>query len=133
MESIFPFLHEDVLYLINEFAREKSDQKLLCREVFNNYLFNKLNETNIRYHWLTHILSIGFDSMNDFKEIVNLSHRTFQFNNDIITFNTTSIEGDSDRIIYYDEITTHKLKKMYEIPLGPRMKLYQKFVLRNHV
>ena len=130
---MYPFLHEDVLYLINEFARENKAQKPLCHEVFTTYLSNKLLETNIRYHWLNHILSIGFESMNDFKQIVNLSHRTFHFNNDIITFNTTSIEGDSDRIIYYDEITTYKLKKMYEIPLGPRMKLYQKFVLRNHV
>ena len=39
MEKMFPFLHEDVLYIINEYAREHTEKKELCSAIFNKYLF----------------------------------------------------------------------------------------------
>ena len=128
MEQIFPFLHEDVLYKINEYARDKSLTKELCHEIFCESLSSNLLKLQIRFHWVYHIININFDNMNDFLNILRISHKTFNYNNDIISFLPEGIEGDNNRIIYYDINTVHKLQEIYKIPLGPRIKLYHYFI-----
>lgn len=128
MEQIFPFLHEDILYKINEYARDKSLTKELCQEIFDEVLTSHLFKLQIRMHWVFYILNINFHDMNDFLNILQISHKTFYYNNEIISFLPQGVEGDNNRIIHYDINTINKLQEMYKIPLGPRIKLYHYFI-----
>ena len=69
MEKMFPFLHEDVLYIINEYAREHTEKKELCSAIFNKYLFMSLVKAKIRYRWIVMIKSFAFKNINEFTNL----------------------------------------------------------------
>jgi hypothetical protein len=74
-----------------------------------------------------------FKNINDFYNFLDLYHKvnyeyTFvDINNDIISFNINNMDN-SETTIYFDKETALKLKEFYDIPLGPRIKIYHHFV-----
>ncbi len=118
MEQIYHplgFLCEDILYIINEFARENTQKKELCQEIFNRFLSINLINTKIRFKWIILIISIEFKNINEFLNFLEIT-RLHDF------------EDRGNRLVYYDENTVKKLVQYYKIPLGPRLKIYNYFI-----
>ena len=114
MEQIYPFLCEDILYIINEFARENTKKKELCEEIFNKFLSTNLLKVKIRHQWIKLIIYIGFKNISEFLTFLQIAESVF---------------GDREnRLVYYDENTVKKLVEYYKVPLGPRLKVYHYFV-----
>lgn len=117
MEQIYHpigFLCEDILYIINEFARENTKKKELCDEIFDEFLLTNLLKVKIRYQWIQLIVSIGFKNINEFLTFLEIAASDF--------------EDRGNRLVYYDENTVKKLVEYYKVPLGPRLKVYHYFV-----
>tara|TARA_B100000003_G_scaffold208753_1_gene230213 strand:- start:4542 stop:4979 length:438 start_codon:yes stop_codon:yes gene_type:complete len=114
MEKMFPFLHEDVLYIINEYAREHTEKKELCSAIFNKYLFMSLVKAKIRYRWIVMIKSFAFKNINEFTNFIEIASHNFH-----------------DRIDDYNPIIVNKVLEYYRIPIGPRIKIYYYFI-HNH-
>jgi hypothetical protein len=114
MEQIYPFLHEDILYIINEYARENTKKKELCQEIFSEFLSINLMKVKIRVQWITLITSIGFKNINEFLNFLEIAR--------------TDFEDRGNRLVYYDENTVKKLVQYYKVPLGPRVKVYHYFI-----
>lgn len=115
MERIFPFLHEDVLYIINEYAREHTEKKELCRELFKKYLNRNLNQININDKWVHWINGINFKDLKTFINIIELSRESI------------IISGQERYYIKTNEDI--ECYKDYErIPMGPKLKIYHYFI-----
>ena len=133
MEKIFPFLYEDLLFKINEYSLENKKSKELCDEIFFEYLTKNLIKLKIRFQWIYIIINMKFKNINDFYDFLHLYHKvnyeyTFvDINNDIISFNINNMDND-ETTIYFDKETALKLKEFYDIPLGPRVKIYHHFI-----
>ena len=125
MERIFPFLHEDVLYLINDYAKDNINKKELCNEIFSEFLALNLMKVNIRYQWVLLVISMNFKNINQFLEFLEIANSDFSdINNNGIPI---ALE-ENNRIIYYSKDTINKLVEYYKIPIGPRLKIYHYFV-----
>ena len=125
MEKIFPFLHEDVLFIINEYAIENLNKNKLCSEIFNEFLTINLMKVNIRYQWVLLIISMNFKNINQFLELLEIAK------SDFIDVNNNGIPvamEEGNRIIYYSKEIIDKLVEYYKIPIGPRLKIYYYFV-----
>tara|TARA_Y100000816_G_C26102366_1_gene584628 strand:+ start:1970 stop:2377 length:408 start_codon:yes stop_codon:yes gene_type:complete len=133
MEKIFPFLYEDVLYKINEYTLHNEKKKELCEEIFFEYLCKNLIKLNIRFNWIIVIINMHFKNMNEFIDFLDLYYKihyeyTFiNINNDIISFNINGMYT-SDTTVYFDKNIANKLKEFYDLPLGPRIKIYHGFI-----
>ena len=114
MERIFPFLHEDVLYIINEYAREHTEKKELFSSLFKSYLEKNLNKINIRNYWIQYILNIKFCDLKTFIHILEISQSMY--------INT--------HIEYYvrNESYIDLYKEYNKIPMGPKLKIYHYFI-----
>lgn len=114
MEKLYPFLYEDILYIIIEFSRENTKKKELCQEIFNEYLLLNLLKVKIRYQWVKLILSIGFKNINEFLTFLEITG--------------TDFEDRANRLFYNDESKVNKMIEYYKIPFGPRVKIYHYFI-----
>tara|TARA_X000000368_G_scaffold64865_1_gene46277 strand:- start:13899 stop:14297 length:399 start_codon:yes stop_codon:yes gene_type:complete len=116
MERIFPFLHEDVLFLINEFAIEKTEKKELHEDLFNIFLKRNLSKMNIRDAWIHWLIGMDFKDMKTFIHILELSHSEYLNR----SYRLHSCARNEKEIILFQDYN--------RIPLGPRLKLYHYFI-----
>lgn len=115
MERIFPFLHEDVLFIINEYAREHTEKKELCNALFKEYLNRNLNQINISDKWIHWIDGINFRNLNSFINIIQMSRES-------------SIRTGEERYYIKSDYDIECYKDYNRIPMGPKLKIYHYFV-----
>ena len=125
MEKIFDFLHEDVLYIINEYAKENSNKQALCNEIFTRFLAINLVKVNIRYQWVLHVSSMNFKNLNHFLEFLEIACADFS---DVNGNGIPIAIEENNRLVYYSKETIDMLVEYYKIPMGPRLKIYHYFV-----
>lgn len=111
MEKIFPFLSEDVLFLIHEFALERTEKKELNKEILNHYLKKKLLELSLNNRSVNKVLSIEFKDYNEFINIVISSVYM-----DVDTYDFECTVPENNYILYKT------------IPFGTRLKIYHYFI-----
>ena len=116
MERMFPFLHEDVLFLINEFAIEKTEKKELHEDIFNVFLKRNLSNINIRDAWIHWLIGMNFQDMKTFIHILEVSH--YEYLNISNSFHFCT-RNEKEIILFQD---------YNRIPLGPRLKVYHYFI-----
>ena len=115
MERIFPFLHEDVLFIINEYAREHTEKKELCSALFKKYLNINLKQLNIRDKWIHCIDRINFKDLNSFINIIEVSR-------------DSNIKGGEEVYYIKSDYDLECYKDLDIIPMGPKLKIYHYFV-----
>jgi len=108
MERIFPFLFDDVLFIIHEYALKRTEKKELNNEIFDNYLKKHIFKLSLSKRSLDKLISIKFKNYNEFNNIVNYGY--------IDVINNSELLLENNCILYKT------------LPLGPRVKMYHCFV-----
>ena len=117
MERIYPFLHEDVLFIINEYAIERTEKKALHEELFKTFLERNLIKLNIRDAWVHWLLGMNFENMETFIHILEVYHSDYLNRNYYIQ--NLHARNEKEVSLFHD---------YGRVPLGPRLKLYHYFI-----